>query len=239
MVLDAEGAVRGVECRIDLGEVEHMRSVQNGGAELGGLDRILSAVPDQRAADEHHRRQPVDGAELAHGIGDIDVGRGARQFAARALRRAQARRPATKRFNTNRIVVYVWPASEITRAELEMIADRVLPTTTGAGLEEILVPLDGSRRAEAALPPALMALGVDARLVLPGAPRPVNPGSTDAEQLASWARLPGITWHGRQDDVRPVWASAHVAVLPRPAGAKTARPVCPEMTPSKAIPSYR
>jgi acetyl/propionyl-CoA carboxylase alpha subunit/acetyl-CoA carboxylase carboxyltransferase component len=55
-----------------------------------------------------------------------------------SIRRAQARRPATKRFNTNRIVVYVWPASEITRAELEMIADRVLPTTTGAGLEEIL-----------------------------------------------------------------------------------------------------
>jgi acetyl/propionyl-CoA carboxylase alpha subunit/acetyl-CoA carboxylase carboxyltransferase component len=55
-----------------------------------------------------------------------------------SIRRAQARRRATNRFNTNRIVVYVWPASEITRAELEMIADRVLPTTTGAGLEEIL-----------------------------------------------------------------------------------------------------
>jgi acetyl/propionyl-CoA carboxylase alpha subunit/acetyl-CoA carboxylase carboxyltransferase component len=55
-----------------------------------------------------------------------------------SIRRAQLRRPAEKRFNTNRIVVYVWPPSEITRAELETMAPRVLPTTAGAGLEEIL-----------------------------------------------------------------------------------------------------
>ncbi|WP_378740191.1 carboxyl transferase domain-containing protein [Nocardia brasiliensis] len=55
-----------------------------------------------------------------------------------SIRRAHALRPSRKRFNTNRIVVYVWPPSEITRAELEMIAERVLPTTAGVGLEEIL-----------------------------------------------------------------------------------------------------
>ncbi|MPZ81628.1 MAG: ATP-grasp domain-containing protein [Actinophytocola sp.] len=55
-----------------------------------------------------------------------------------SIRRAQSGRPSTSRFNTNRIVVYVWPPSDITRAELEMIARRVLPTTAGAGLEEIL-----------------------------------------------------------------------------------------------------
>ncbi|AOS64560.1 ATP-binding protein [Actinoalloteichus hymeniacidonis] len=55
-----------------------------------------------------------------------------------AIRRAQSLRPSKKRFNTNRIVVYVWPPSNITRAELETIAGRVLPTTLGAGLEEIL-----------------------------------------------------------------------------------------------------
>ncbi|MEV0733758.1 carboxyl transferase domain-containing protein [Polymorphospora sp. NPDC050346] len=54
-----------------------------------------------------------------------------------SIRRAQARRPSKNRFNTNRIVLYVWPPSDITRAELEMIAGRVLPTTAGAGLEEI------------------------------------------------------------------------------------------------------
>ncbi|MEU7932471.1 carboxyl transferase domain-containing protein [Micromonospora echinofusca] len=55
-----------------------------------------------------------------------------------SIRRAQSRRPSRKRFSTNRIVVYVWPPSDLTRAELKMIAQRVLPTTAGAGLEEIL-----------------------------------------------------------------------------------------------------
>lgn len=54
-----------------------------------------------------------------------------------SIRRAQSRRPAKDRFPTNRIVVYIWPPSSITRAELETIAARVLPTTAGAGLEEI------------------------------------------------------------------------------------------------------
>ncbi|MFI9504855.1 carboxyl transferase domain-containing protein [Nocardia sp. NPDC052566] len=55
-----------------------------------------------------------------------------------SIRRAQAQRPMAKRFSTNRIVVYVWPPSNITRAELNKIAKRVLPTAVGAGLEEIL-----------------------------------------------------------------------------------------------------
>jgi acetyl/propionyl-CoA carboxylase alpha subunit/acetyl-CoA carboxylase carboxyltransferase component len=54
-----------------------------------------------------------------------------------SIRRAQSRRPGKNRFPTNRIVVYVWPPSAITRAELDTIAARVLPTTAGAGLEEI------------------------------------------------------------------------------------------------------
>ncbi|WP_018681343.1 carboxyl transferase domain-containing protein [Actinokineospora enzanensis] len=54
-----------------------------------------------------------------------------------SIRRAQTLRPSKKRFPTNRIVVYIWPPSDLTRAELEMIANRVLPTTAGAGLEEI------------------------------------------------------------------------------------------------------
>ncbi|GGO32298.1 ATP-binding protein [Micromonospora parathelypteridis] len=55
-----------------------------------------------------------------------------------SIRRAQSRRPSKTRFNTNRIVVYVWPPSELTREEMETIAGRVRPTTAGAGLEEIL-----------------------------------------------------------------------------------------------------
>ncbi|MFI9643192.1 carboxyl transferase domain-containing protein [Micromonospora sp. NPDC051925] len=55
-----------------------------------------------------------------------------------SIRRAQIRRPSKTRFHTNRIVIYVWPPSDLTREEMEMIAGRVRPTTIGAGLEEIL-----------------------------------------------------------------------------------------------------
>ncbi|GAA1087630.1 biotin carboxylase N-terminal domain-containing protein [Nocardiopsis composta] len=54
-----------------------------------------------------------------------------------SIRRAQDRRPAKRRFTTNRIVIYVWPSSDLTRAELEMLTERVLPTSAGANLEEV------------------------------------------------------------------------------------------------------
>ncbi|WP_040785873.1 ATP-binding protein [Nocardia pneumoniae] len=56
-----------------------------------------------------------------------------------SIRRAQSRRPSAKRFNTNRIVMYIWPPLDITPAEFETIVQRVEPTTAGAGLEEILI----------------------------------------------------------------------------------------------------
>ena len=55
-----------------------------------------------------------------------------------SIRRAQAGRPKKKRFDTNRIVMYVWPPVDITDEEIQAIGRRVLPTVTGAGLEEIL-----------------------------------------------------------------------------------------------------
>ncbi|MBF6351151.1 ATP-grasp domain-containing protein [Nocardia flavorosea] len=56
-----------------------------------------------------------------------------------SIRRAQAGRPAAKRLQTNRIVMYIWPTIDVTRGELEKIVERVRPTTVGAGLEEILL----------------------------------------------------------------------------------------------------
>ena len=55
-----------------------------------------------------------------------------------AIRNVQAQRPANKRFDTNRVVIYVWPPSELTMDEVNLVVQRVLPTTTGAGLEETL-----------------------------------------------------------------------------------------------------
>ena len=55
-----------------------------------------------------------------------------------AIRKVQAQRPAKKRFDTNRITIYAWPPSELTIEELTAVAQRVLPITAGAGLEQVL-----------------------------------------------------------------------------------------------------
>ncbi|MBU3062894.1 ATP-grasp domain-containing protein [Nocardia sp. NEAU-G5] len=56
-----------------------------------------------------------------------------------SLRRAQSQRGSAKRFNTNRIVMYIWPPIDLSPAEFEAIVERIEPTTAGAGLEEILI----------------------------------------------------------------------------------------------------
>ncbi|MGE5829935.1 MAG: biotin carboxylase N-terminal domain-containing protein, partial [Micromonosporaceae bacterium] len=56
-----------------------------------------------------------------------------------AIRTVQSRRPAKKRFDTNRITIYVWPTTELTIEELNTVAQRLLPITAGAGLEEVLL----------------------------------------------------------------------------------------------------
>ncbi len=55
-----------------------------------------------------------------------------------AIRNFQAQRPQNKRLDTNRIMMYVWPATEISHDELNALVQRILPTTVGAGLEEVL-----------------------------------------------------------------------------------------------------
>eukprot|EP01035_Chromulina_nebulosa_P000299 gene299-419_t len=72
-VIGLTGAAGAVERFVDIGEVEHVRTVDDGGAELDRLDRILAAMRHQRAAHEHDRRQPVEQAELAHGVGDVPL----------------------------------------------------------------------------------------------------------------------------------------------------------------------
>jgi acetyl/propionyl-CoA carboxylase alpha subunit/acetyl-CoA carboxylase carboxyltransferase component len=54
-----------------------------------------------------------------------------------AIRTIQAQRPQNKRFDTNRIMMYVWPSTELTADELNTLVQRILPTTVGAGLEEV------------------------------------------------------------------------------------------------------
>lgn len=59
----------------------------------------------------------------------------------------------------------------------------------------------------------LQRRGIDLRLLLAGMPDPENPTAIDATVLHGWAKLPGVEWIGHQEDVRAVWACAHIAVL--------------------------
>jgi acetyl/propionyl-CoA carboxylase alpha subunit/acetyl-CoA carboxylase carboxyltransferase component len=54
-----------------------------------------------------------------------------------AIRNIQAQRPQHKRFDTNRIMMYVWPVTELSIDELNALVQRILPTASGAGLEEV------------------------------------------------------------------------------------------------------
>lgn len=55
--------------------------------------------------------------------------------------------------------------------------------------------------------------GSDAQLLLAGAPDAENPAAISRSELDAWAAEPGVTWLGHVEDVRDVWAKAHVAVL--------------------------
>jgi glycosyltransferase involved in cell wall biosynthesis len=55
--------------------------------------------------------------------------------------------------------------------------------------------------------------GLAATLLLAGAPDPENPAAIPEAEIAAWAAEPGIEWVGRVEDVRQIWARAHIAVL--------------------------
>ncbi len=55
--------------------------------------------------------------------------------------------------------------------------------------------------------------GIDLHLVLAGDSDDENPSAIRRDVLAQWARLPGVSWLGRREDVRAVWEAAHIAAL--------------------------
>ncbi len=54
-----------------------------------------------------------------------------------SIRIVQAQRPQHQRFDTNRIMMYVWPESDFLVGELETLARRIRPSVSGSGLEEV------------------------------------------------------------------------------------------------------
>ncbi len=60
----------------------------------------------------------------------------------------------------------------------------------------------------------LRSRGKDIALLLAGDCDPENPGSLSEETMRQWSAEPGVTWLGHVDDIKSVWARAHIAVLP-------------------------
>ncbi|HLG86123.1 MAG TPA: glycosyltransferase family 4 protein [Alphaproteobacteria bacterium] len=59
----------------------------------------------------------------------------------------------------------------------------------------------------------LRARGSTARLLLAGAPDSENPAAIPEAEIRAWAAVPDVEWIGHVEDVRQVWARAHIAVL--------------------------
>lgn len=60
----------------------------------------------------------------------------------------------------------------------------------------------------------LMRRGQPVRLLIAGDPDPANPVSIPPQEIAAWAKRPGIEVLGHVGDIRDVWKRAHIAVLP-------------------------
>ena len=56
--------------------------------------------------------------------------------------------------------------------------------------------------------------GVTVNTLLAGDPDPLNPASIPDRLLATWRQIANLQLLGHVDDIRKVWARAHVAVLP-------------------------
>ncbi len=85
------------------------------------------------------------------------------------------------------------------------------------GLASRLVKSKGVDVALAALA-KLRAEGLEAELVIAGAPDPQNPASYTEADVASWRARKGVVCVGWISDVRPFWASVHAAAIPSMGG---------------------
>ena len=95
-----------------------------------------------------------------------------------AIRNIQAQRPQNRRFDTNRIMMYVWPSTELSPDELNALVQRILPTTAGAGLEEVQF-LARQRGASGELSEVAVRITIDSR---DGARLHVDKPTTDPVQ---------------------------------------------------------
>ena len=60
----------------------------------------------------------------------------------------------------------------------------------------------------------LLRRGENIRLLVAGERDPANPASMTLAQIERWRQRPGVEFLGHVPDIRSVWSSAHIAVLP-------------------------
>lgn len=56
--------------------------------------------------------------------------------------------------------------------------------------------------------------GIAIELLIAGIPDPANPASVTQQEAQTWNDEPGIHWLGHVQDIRTLWARAHIGVLP-------------------------
>ncbi len=64
----------------------------------------------------------------------------------------------------------------------------------------------------------LAGRGRKIRLLIAGEPDPANPGSITSREIAGWLKQPDLDYLGFVEDIREVWAGAHIAALPSHGG---------------------
>jgi glycosyltransferase involved in cell wall biosynthesis len=64
----------------------------------------------------------------------------------------------------------------------------------------------------------LLRRGCNVRLLIAGQPDPANRDSVSADEVAAWARRTNVNYLGYVEDIRTLWAAAHIGVLPSRVG---------------------
>lgn len=73
-----------------------------------------------------------------------------------AIRREQSTRPPHKRYQWNRVHLFLWPPLDLSQDEINFLSQKLAPETTGLGLERIVVQGDIRNPATGELEPKLL-----------------------------------------------------------------------------------
>ncbi len=111
------------------------------------------------------------------------------------IRLFQARRPAHKRLQSNRVVLYVWPTLDLSGDELAHLVDRLAPDTEGLGLQKVQVLARVRDEDQQTRPRVIEVLGEGGELrinVLKPTTEPIRPLSPYEQQVGR-LRQRGLT----------------------------------------------